>query len=106
MAAIEHALPDAAVFLDMGECFSPAASCCQGTCPLGEEDPPQPGTNLLAILGVRGEVGGYGDFLDLSRGLGADSVKECQEALAAVVVLPGAELEAREIDERFEGSNR
>lgn len=106
LAAVEHAVSDAVVCLDMGLSFGPAAGSGQGACAVGKDDAPQPGADLVAVGGVRDEVRGQRDVFDLHGAAGRHGVEQRQEVLAASLGLPGAELKAREVDHGFEGVDR
>lgn len=50
LSAVEHALADAVVALEVGVCVLPVACAGQGSCAVGEMDGPQPPAQLLVIV--------------------------------------------------------
>jgi hypothetical protein len=104
LPAIEYALADALMPVELGLGLVPAAGHGESAGAVGQADRPQPATQLGVAVRSAGERrDGYRDAVDDGVGAFQDGVVEVVEEVERGVAGAGADVEPGEVAERFEG---
>jgi hypothetical protein len=106
LAPVEHPFAYAAVSFDVCQGLGPTSLGGEGARAVGEEYAPQPRADLMAVLVGLGEVRRYRDAFEPSSCARLDGLVQVEQSLTALVRVAGADLEAGEVDDRFQPPDR